>query len=131
MTASTPNASTVPTPVQFIINTNVPPVVPNAAGIRWWISGFAGLMLLLARRRLKNLGLARLGTVVASALLMIGSIGAATGCSSSGSSTITPVGTTAVQVTVTAAQLVPGTTTGTLQLKDANTGSFTIALTIQ
>ena len=62
---------------------------------------------------------------------MIGGIGAATGCSSSGSSTITPVGTTAVQVTVTAAQLVPGTTTGTLQLKDANTGSFTIALTIQ
>ena len=131
VTASTPNASTVPTPVQFIINTNVPPVVPNAAGIRWWISGFAGLMLLLARRRLKNLGLARLGTVVALALLMLGSIGAATGCSSSGSSTITPVGTTAVQVTVTAAQLVPGTTTGTLQLKDANTGSFTIALTIQ
>jgi sugar lactone lactonase YvrE len=131
VTASTPNASTVATPVQFIINTNVPPVVPNAAGIRWWISGFAGLMLLLARRRLKSLGLARLGTVAALALLMIGSIGAATGCSTSGSSTITPVGTTAVQVTVTAAQLVPGTTTGTLQLKDANTGSFTIALTIQ
>ena len=40
-------------------------------------------------------------------------------------------GTSWAAVTVTAAQLVPGTTTGTLQLKDANTGSFTIALTIQ
>jgi sugar lactone lactonase YvrE len=130
--ASTPTATVLPTQVQFIINTNVPPVVPNASGFIWWVAGISGLAFLFARRRLKKLGVERFGTYGALVLLLIASVGGATGCGNTNNSVKTPVGTSKVTVTVSAAQtVVPLTSPSTVALKDANSGSFAVALTIQ
>ena len=132
VSASTPSNPALPTTVQFFIYANVPPTPPNAAGFLWWMAGLCGLTLLLARRRLARRGLHTLGTGLALVLLLAASTGAAIGCGSSSSSNVkTPTGTTNVTVSVTAAQLVPGTTNGTVQARDPGTTNFTIALTIQ
>jgi sugar lactone lactonase YvrE len=129
-----PGAPTVlytngPTPVQFIINTNVPPVVANANSLLWYIAGVSGFALLLARRRLARLGLQRLSILSGLLLLLGASLGTTIGCGSGSQADITPAGTTNVLVTVTAAQGIAGTTNQ--QARDANTGSFTIALTVK
>jgi predicted component of type VI protein secretion system len=65
-------------------------------------------------------------------VLLLGSLaGAASGCSSSTTVYVTPAGSSTVTVTVHAAQLVPGTTTGQVQLQDANVPPVTINLVVQ
>jgi hypothetical protein len=128
---STPGGSIPQTTVQFIINTNVQPLTPTASGLPWGIAGLSGLLLLLARRRVGKRGFSGLGAAVALSLLMIGSIGSMSGCGSSTTQAVTPTGTTNVQVAVSAAQGVPGSTTGNTQAPDPNAGSFTISLTVQ
>jgi sugar lactone lactonase YvrE len=130
-TASTPTATTEPTMLQFIINTNVHPTPPTASGLYWWLSGICGLLLLVARRRMKRFGFGGVGTALAVVLLMVASMGSAMGCGSGAARDTTPAGTTNVLVTVSAAQLVPGTTSEAVELPDSNVGSFTIALTVQ
>lgn len=130
VTASTPGAPSPVAQVQFIINTNVPPLVPTANSMSWWVSGLLGFVLLGARRRMKQFGLATFGMVVGAALLMIASIGGLAGCGNSGMTFSTPAGTTNVTVTVHAAQFVAGGTTS-LQPNDTNAGGFQIALTVK
>ena len=127
---TTSGVAVAPTTVLFIINTNVPPIVPKASGFIWWISGFSGLALIVARRRLRGLGLGGLN-LAASAFLLIASIGAMSGCSNTTYTTVTPVGTSNVLVTMSAAQGVPGSTNGSVQLPDSNVGSFTISLNVK
>jgi hypothetical protein len=126
-----PNSPVPPITLQFIINTNVPPLPPTASGLPWGIAGFSGLLLLIARRRLRKLGFAGLSTMVALVLLTISSIGSMSGCGSAATHVDTPAGTTNVNVAVSAAQVNPSTTTGATLLPDPNPGSFTIALTVQ
>jgi sugar lactone lactonase YvrE len=131
VTASTPTATTQPTTVQFIINTNVQPLPPTASGFYWWLSGICGLILLTTRRKLKRHGFGGVGTTLALAMLMVASIGGTTGCGSGSTFYTTPSGTSTVTVQVSAAQLVPLTTNESVEPPDSNVGSFTIALTVQ
>lgn len=130
-TASTPAAPTLPTTVQFFINTNVQPTPPTASGFIWWMSGVFGMMLLITRRRMKRFGFGGVGTALALTLLIIASIVGATGCGSAVAHDMTPAGTSNVTVTLHAAQQVSQTTNESVQLPDSNVGSFTIALTVQ
>ena len=129
--ASTAAAPSALTQVQFIINTNVPPIVPTASSMSWWVSGLLGFALLGVRRRMKQFGLTNLCMLVGTGLLMVASIGGLIGCGNGGTTFVTPAGTTNVTVTVHAAQLDPTKTDGSLQASDTNTGSFQIALTVK
>jgi hypothetical protein len=80
---------------------------------------------------MKRFGFGGVGTALAVVLLMVASMGSAMGCGSGAARDTTPAGTTNVLVTVSAAQLVPGTTSEAVELPDSNVGSFTIALTVQ
>jgi hypothetical protein len=131
VTASTPSSSTLPATVQFIIDTNVQPTPPTASGFYWYLSGICGLILLLTRRKLERHGFGRVGISLALAMLMVASIGGTIGCGSSSKFYTTPSGAANVTVTVSAAQLVPGTTNQSVELPDTNVGSFTVALTVQ
>lgn len=131
VTASTPTASTLPTTVQFIIDTNVQPTPPTSSGFYWWLSGICGLILLMTRRKLKRHGFGGVGTALALAMLMVASAGGTMGCGGGTKFYTTPTGTNTVTVNVSAAQLVPGTTNASVELPDSNVGSFTIALTVQ
>ena len=55
--ANTPAAQSQ---MQFIINTNVPPIVPTGSSLLWWMAGITGSILLVLRRRLQRGGLERL-----------------------------------------------------------------------
>jgi sugar lactone lactonase YvrE len=130
------NASTAAAPsalaqVQFIINTNVPPIVPTTSSMSWWVSGLLGFALLGVRRRMKQFGLTNICMLVGTGLLMAASIGGLIGCGNGGTTFVTPAGTTNVTVTVHAAQLDPTSTTGALLASDTNAGSFQIALTVK
>jgi sugar lactone lactonase YvrE len=131
---STPGATIPAATVNFIIDTNVAPIVPTGSSVYWIAGGAAGLMLLWARRRSSLLatGAPRL----LSAVLMVMLVGAAgislNGCGSSTSYPyITPAGTYMVNVQVSAAQLVPNRTDGKTFSPDPNPPSFTIALTVK
>ena len=131
---STPGATVPPTAVDFIINTNVAPIVPTGSSMTWWISGIAGFLLLVLRRRVKQSGYLRAGqllTVLAAVLLLTGSAIGISGCSSSGYPFVTPAGSSTVTVKVSAAQLVPGTTTGNTEPVDINVPSFQITLIVK
>jgi len=129
-TATAPNTGT---PVLFTINTNVQPPRSTAAGLVWWLSGLIGLGLLMVRRRLRRRGLAGLGALAGMVLLLVGSTGAVTGCTSGFNvdSVKTPTGTTNVLVTVSAAQIVPNSNPTSYMLPDSNQVTFTIALTVK
>jgi hypothetical protein len=131
---STPGANVLPTTVDFIINTNVTPIVPTGSSMTWWISGIAGFLLLVLRRRVKQSGYLRAGqllTVLAAVLFLTGSAIGISGCSSSTYPFVTPAGSSTVTVKVSAAQLVPGTTTGNTELPDSNVPSFQITLIVK
>ena len=122
------------TTASFIINTNVPPLVPTATSTVWWVSGVLGLCLLGMRRRIRRLGYARAGQflmVLGIVAMSVSSILGVSGCSSSSGSSayITPAGTSNVTVTVHAAQLILNTTN--TQANDINVPSFQIALTVK
>lgn len=119
--------------VQFIVNTNVPPIVPTGSSLLWWMAGFTGGILLLLRRRLKRGGLERLALGVGMLMLLGYSVMGVSGCGSSSSSPAfaTPKGTTNVLVTLHAAQFVVGTSSQAVIGNDVNAGSFQIALTVQ
>jgi sugar lactone lactonase YvrE len=132
--ASTPGAVYTPTQVQFFIKTNVPPLVPTGSSFPWWIGGLTGLLLLAMRRRMGRTGSLRLLSMVAAFLLLGGSLMGISGCGSGTSSVpayATPKGTSTVTVTVSGAQLVPGTTTEQTVLPDSTTTTFQITLVIQ
>jgi hypothetical protein len=99
---STPSAPNAGTPILFTINTNVQPPRSTAAGFAWWMCGLLGLGLLLARRRLRRVGMAGFGAVAGLVLLLAASTGAMTGCTTGFNvdSVKTPAGTTNVLVTV-------------------------------
>jgi sugar lactone lactonase YvrE len=128
---STPGAPQPQTTVSFIINTNIPPLVPTASSTVWWASGILGLCLLSFRRRLNRSGYLRCGQLFmlfGAVLLSLSAVLGVSGCSSTSvSSFMTPAGTSNVTVTVHAAQ---GTTTSTGP-NDVNTPTFQIALTVQ
>ncbi len=131
---STPGATIPAATVDFIIDTNVAPIVPTGSSVFWIAGGVAGLMLLWARRRsgLLAKGAPRLLSAVVMAML-VGAAGIGlNGCGSSTSYPyITPAGTYMVNVQVSAAQLVPNSTAGTTLAPDPNPPSFTIALTVK
>jgi trimeric autotransporter adhesin len=129
---STPNTPAAQSQVQFIINTNVPPIVPTGSSLLWWMAGFTGGILLVLRRRMRG-GLESLTLGVGMLMLLGCSVMGVSGCGSSSSSSafVTPKGTTNVLVTVHAAQFVANTTTNAVIGNDVNTGSFQIALTVQ
>ena len=130
---STPSAPNAGTPILFTINTNVQPPRSTAAGFAWWMCGLLGLGLLLARRRLRRVGMAGFGAVAGLVLLLAASTGAMTGCTTGFNvdSVKTPAGTTNVLVTVTAAQLVPNSNPVSYMLPDSNQVTFTVALTVK
>jgi sugar lactone lactonase YvrE len=130
VTASTSDAPLAPTQIQFIINTNLTPIVPTAS-MSWWVSGLLGLMLFITRRRIRRFGYNQLFTILGVALLLTSSIFGMVGCSTGGPGFVTPAGTTNVTVTVHASQLVPNTTNGSTYLPDVNAGTFQIALTVK
>ena len=131
---STPGSPQPFTTVNFIINTNVPPLVPTASSIAWWMGGILGLCVLGMRRRIARLGYLRSGqllTLLGAVLLSVSSIIGIGGCGSSNNSTfITPAGTANVTVTVHAAQFAANSTTTTAP-NDVNTPTFQIALTVK
>ena len=132
--ASTATASNPQTTISFAINRNVAPQESHLASMIWWLSGICGVFLLIARSRLRKAGHFRPGTMLmlgGLVLLLGGFAGAASGCSSGTTVYATPAGSSTVTVTVHAAQLVPGTTTGQVQLQDANVPPFTINLVVQ
>jgi hypothetical protein len=131
--ASTPSAPNTGTQVQFTITTNVQPNRPTASGFIWWLSGLLGLGLLVARKRLRNRSLAGLGTMLSLVLMLVATIGGATGCSSGFAvdTAKTPAGTTNVLVTVSAAQLIANSNPATYMLPDSSVGTFTVALTVK
>ncbi len=135
ITASTPAATLTPTQLQFFIKTNVPPLVPTGSELSWWFGGLGGLLLLVMRRRMGRFGSVRLlSAVIASVLLggpLLGLSGCGSGTSSSPSAYATPKGTSTVTVTVSGAQLVPGTTVNATELPDSTTSTFKITLTVQ
>ncbi len=133
---STPGANVNPTTVDFIINTNVAPTPPTGAGsMVWWVSGIAGMVLLVLRRRVKQMGYLRAGqlfTLLGAVLLLGGSAIGMSGCSTSSYSYITPAGSSTVTVKVSAAQLVPnGSPAGSTYLPDSNTPTFQITLVVK
>jgi hypothetical protein len=124
------------TPVDFIINTNVAPIVANGtASVVWWMAGGTGLMLLVLRRRIQKLGHLRAGqllTVLGAALLLGGAAAGMSGCGSQAYGFITPAGSSTVTVKVSAAQLIPnGYPTGSTYLPDSNTSTFQITLVVK
>jgi len=131
---STPGSPQPFTTVNFIINTNVPPLVPTASSIAWWMGGILGLCVLGMRRRIARLGYLRSGqmlTLLGAILLSLSSIIGISGCGSSNNSVfVTPAGTTNVTVTVHAAQFAANSTTTTAP-NDVNTPTFQIALTVK
>jgi len=133
---STPGAPVTPTTVDFIINTNVAPTPPTGTGsMVWWVSGIAGMVLLVLRRRVKQMGYLRAGqlfTLLGAVLLLGGSAIGISGCSTSSYSSITPAGTSTVTVKVSAAQLIPnGNPAGSTYLPDSNTPTFQITLVVK
>ncbi len=136
--ASTPGASQPFTTTSFIINTNVPPLVPTASSTVWWVSGILGLCLLFLRRRITRLRSVRLLSLVAAVALSLGSILGISACSSSTTTASykTPAGTSVVTVTVHAAQLLssgtsaPSSSTNT-GASDVNTPVLQVALVVQ
>ena len=131
VTPSTPSSPQPLTTVQFIINTNVTPIVPTGSAMVWWIAGLSGLMLLLLRRRFKRQGFASLCTLAGLALLLVSSVAGISGCGTGITTFTTPAGTSTVNVTVHSAQLVPGTTSTAVEPNDYQPGSFQISLTIK
>ncbi len=133
---SMPGAPVTPTTVDFIINTNVAPTPPTGTGsMVWWVSGIAGMMLLILRRRVKQMGYLREGqllTLLGAVLLLGGSAIGISGCSTSSYSSITPAGTSTVTVKVSAAQLIPNSNpAGSTYLPDSNTPTFQITLVVK
>lgn len=132
--ASKPSATVPPTQVNFIITTNVPPVVPTASAIVWWGGGLAGLLLLAMRRRMVKLGHLRAGGLLSMAgvlALMLASVFGITACSTSSSSVFaTPAGTSNVTVTVRAAQFVANSATN-VQVQDVQVAPINIKLVVQ
>jgi sugar lactone lactonase YvrE len=134
ITASTPASTLQSTTVSFVINTNVPPVTPTASGLVWWSAGAGGLLLLLFRRRLRTAGYLRSYQMLSLAglLLLSGALAfSVTACSSATNLYPTPTGTSQVKVTVSAAQNVPGTTTGAVLVQDGNVPPITVTLVVQ
>jgi sugar lactone lactonase YvrE len=132
---STPGKPVTPATVDFIINTNVTPIVPTGTGsMVWWMAGGTGLMLLVLRRRIQKLGHLRAGqllTVLGAALLLGGSAAGMSGCSSQAYGFITPAGTSTVTVKVSAAQVIPTSTAGSTYLPDPNPTTFQITLVVK
>jgi sugar lactone lactonase YvrE len=131
---SSPTALNTASTVDFIINTNVAPIVPTGSSLIWWFSGFAGFLLLLMRRRIQKMGYLRgspLFTLLGAVLLLVGSAAGLSGCGSGAYSFVTPAGTSTVNVTVTSAQLLVGSSTGQVQLKDPNSTTFQINLVVK
>jgi sugar lactone lactonase YvrE len=133
--ASTPSATLLPTTVNFVINTNVPPIVPTASSLAWWGAGLGGLLMLLFRQKLRKQGRMRYAQLLSLAgvlLLLGGSMAGLTACSSTATNHyVTPAGTSQVKVTVAAAQNVPATTTGQVEPQDINVPPVTITLVVQ
>jgi hypothetical protein len=130
---STPSAPQPPTQVQFFINTNVAPIVPTGSSLPLWTGALFGLLLLLAGRKSGRARLRKVYSLAGMALLMAASLTGLSGCGSSSAATpfVTPAGTYTVNVAVSAARLNPSLTNGGVLLKDANSGSFSIALTVK
>jgi sugar lactone lactonase YvrE len=131
---STPSATQTPTQVQFFIKTNVAPIVSTASSVPIWTGLLLGLLLLLTGRKSGRAGLRKFCSLAGMVLLMTASLAGLSGCGSSSSSVtpyVTPAGTYAINVAVSAAQLDPTKTDGTVLGKDVNTGSFTINLTVK
>jgi sugar lactone lactonase YvrE len=132
---STPSTPVTPTTFSFIIDTNVTPVVPTGSNsMVWWVSGIGGLMLLMLRRRVKQMGYLRSGhllTGLGAVLLLSGSMLGMGGCGTQGYGYITPAGSWPITVNVAAAQLVPGSTNGSTYLPDPNPTSFQITLIVK
>jgi sugar lactone lactonase YvrE len=126
-----------PATFSFIINTNVAPTPPNASSTVWWISGLAGLAMLMLRRRIKRLGYLKAGqlvTIVGGVLFLAGSAIGMSGCGGTQSyAYITPAGTSTVTVKVSAAQLnlSSNAVAGATYLPDVDTPTFTINLVVQ
>ena len=134
--ASTPSATLAPTQVQFFIKTNVPPLVPTGSRLSWWFGGLSGLLLLVMRRRMARFGSVRLLSAVVACVLLGSSLLGISGCGSGTSASATPAfatpkGTSTVTVTVSGAQLVPGTQTEQTELPDSTTTTFQITLVVQ
>ncbi len=131
---STPTANVVPATVDFIINTNVAPIVPNANSMAWWFSGAAGFVLLLLRRRVKRMGYLRggqLATILGAILLLVGSVAGLSGCGSTAYTSITPAGTSVVTVKVSSARLAANTTSASTYLPDPDPITFQITLVVK
>jgi trimeric autotransporter adhesin len=134
---STPTANVVPSTVDFIINTNVTPIVPTGSSMVWWFSGVAGFLLLLLRRRIKHMGYLRGGrlfTIMGALLLFIGSVIGLGGCGSGAYSFITPPGTSTITVKVSSAQLnlpLQSSTPGATYLPDPDPTTFQITLIVK
>ncbi len=132
---STPGAPVTPTTVDFIINTNVTPIVPTGSGsMVWWMAGGTGLMLLVLRRRIHKLGHLRSGhllTVLGAALLLGAASAGIGGCSSQAYGFITPAGTSTVTVHVSAAQIMATSTVGSTNPPDPNPTTFQITLVVK
>lgn len=128
--ASTPAAPQPLANTTFIINTNVPPLVPTASSMILSLSAFLGVCLAFVRRRSSGLRATRLLTLAAALLLSVSAILGVSGCgsSSSSSSTITPAGTYNVTVAVHAAQLL---TNGNTLPVDANVPNLQITLIVK
>ncbi len=137
VTPSTPAGNVVPATVDFIINTNVAPIVPTGSSMVWWFSGAAGFALLLLRRRVQRMGYPRGGqlfTLAGALLLCVGSVIGLGGCGSSGYSFITPAGSSTITVKVSSAQLNPAlqtSTPGATFLPDPNPTTFQITLVVK
>jgi sugar lactone lactonase YvrE len=131
VTPSTPGNPEPLTTVQFIINTNVTPIVPTGSAMVWWIAGLGGFMLLVLRRRFKRSGFTGLYTLAGLALLMVASVAGISGCTTGVTTYTTPAGTSTVNVAVKSAQQVPGTTSNAVELDDYQPASFQISLTVK
>jgi hypothetical protein len=135
VTASTASATLLPTTVNFVINTNVPPLTPTASSLVWWSAGLSGLLMLLLRRRFRKAGQLRFAQLLSLAgvfLLTGSSLISLTACSSTSTTPyLTPAGTSQVKVTVYAAQNVPGSTSAAVQAEDVNVPPVTITLVVQ
>ena len=134
VTDSTPTATQVPTQIQFIITTNVPPTPPTlSSSISLWLGALFGALLLVVRRRLGGTGLRRLCSLAGVALLMTASLAGLNGCSTTTGTTayVTPTGTSNVTVTVHAAQLNASSSSGAVLANDVTVATLQVALTVK
>jgi sugar lactone lactonase YvrE len=123
VTANTSSTTNPPSTLTLSVAVNQMPTTPTASKMIWWVGGLTGLILLLARRRMKALAVSGPWNM----LLLLAAIGSiavgvmGTSACASGTASATPKGTSTVTVYAYAGPYASGTSGSTTQCSTVNT----------